>query len=254
MSNILVTGASSGIGRELVKKLINQGDEVWGVARRGQLLLELKKSLPYPQKFHFSTLDISKPIAWPHLISQMRSARFIPQVVIFNAAILEDDIQTDKSIDVVITRKIMETNYFSILFGLNRLMTFLKKNTQIIFIGSSTVFKGSGQIGIGYSSSKAALNSAFESLHQRFGKIHNFKIIHFGPIRTDMVPFNSKILFMKTPQQAAAVIVKATNSPKHIFYFPRLLFFLLHLIRLLPSFMYLFVIGRIEASHKKNRK
>jgi len=42
---ILITGASSGIGRELAKQLVKDGHVVWGVARRENLLNDLKKEL-----------------------------------------------------------------------------------------------------------------------------------------------------------------------------------------------------------------
>ncbi len=45
MKNVLVTGVSSGIGRILTKKLIDQGFRVWGIARREDLLKSLKKEL-----------------------------------------------------------------------------------------------------------------------------------------------------------------------------------------------------------------
>jgi len=44
-SRVLITGVSSGIGRELTKQLVVEGDSVWGVARRKELLINLKKEL-----------------------------------------------------------------------------------------------------------------------------------------------------------------------------------------------------------------
>ena len=254
MTKILITGVSSGIGRELAKQLVARGDFVWGISRRKKLLLELKNDLEDSKKFNFSSLDVTKLVEWRRLISRMRQDRFVPKVVIFNAAILENDLRTGNGINLAVTRKVMETNYFSILSGLDELMKFIKKKTKIIFIGSSAAFKGSGEAGVGYSGSKAALNSAFESLHQRFGETYDFKIIHFGPVKTDMVPFNGKVMFMQSAEEAAGAIINAIDSTNKIFYSPWPLFFVLRLIKLLPSRIYLAVLRMIDSVHQKNRK
>ena len=254
MRKFLITGVSSGIGKALTVELIKRGHSVWGIARRKNLLIELKKDLGNSKDFLFSSLDVAKSTDWRILISRMRSSKYRPQVVIFNAAILENDIRVNNSIDLATTRKIMETNYFSILSGLNDVMKFLKKKTKIIFIGSSAAFKGSGQAGVGYSSSKAALNSAFESLHQRLGKTFDFKIIHFGPVKTAMVPFSTKVMFMQTPEKAAEAVIRAVDSENHIFFSPWLLFFFLRLIKLLPSRLYLTVFNYIDSVHQRHRK
>ena len=254
MTDYLITGVSTGIGRVLTKELIDKGHRVLGIARREKLLLNLKEELNGSKKFNFIKHDIAQPGSWNRIASQMRRMKFLPQVVIFNAAILDNDLSETKLINLKSTNKIFETNFFSNLRAINELIKLVKPKTKFIFIGSSSAFKGSGEEGIGYSASKAALNSAFESLHQRFGKTYDFKIIHFGPVKTAMVPFNSKILFMRTPEQAAMVIINAIDSNNHIFYFPQSLFIFLRFIKLLPSPVYLWVLNLIDSIHQKNQK
>ena len=51
MSIAIITGASSGIGKELVKQLelfVDGVEEIWAIARREELLLELKKETNIP--------------------------------------------------------------------------------------------------------------------------------------------------------------------------------------------------------------
>lgn len=253
MTRFLITGVSSGIGRELVKELIKHGNGVWGIARRVSLLASLKEELKETEKFHYSDIDVTKQKTWIKIIAQMKSAKFSPQVVIFNAAILDNDLHTEKAINVGLTKKIIETNFLSIINGLNELFGYVKPGTQFIFIGSSSAFKGCGEEGIGYCVSKAALSQTMESLHLRYNGQYVFKIVHFGPIRTSMVPFKAKVLFMRSPQQAANVIIQAVNSNRHIFYYPLMLFLFLRFIKLLPSPVYLSILKFIDSFHKKHQ-
>ena len=50
---ILITGTSSGIGRELARQLAEAGHQVWGIARRKDLLESLRHELG-GDEFHYS--------------------------------------------------------------------------------------------------------------------------------------------------------------------------------------------------------
>jgi NADP-dependent 3-hydroxy acid dehydrogenase YdfG len=52
---LAITGSSSGIGYALAVSLLNEGHEVWGIARSTQL--ELSKT--FPKTFHSSICDVS---------------------------------------------------------------------------------------------------------------------------------------------------------------------------------------------------
>lgn len=254
MKRYLITGVSSGIGRELTKELIKRGDRVWGIARRTRLLISLKKELGETKSFRYSALDIIRPKSWTKVVDQMRSVRFSPQIIVFNAAIFSNDFSPEGNIDVSSTRKIIETNFFSILTGLNELFKFVKPKTKFIFIGSSSAFKGGGEEGIGYCVSKAAISQTMESLHLKHKSRYNFKIIHFGPVTTDMLPLRNGIHFVISASQAARHIIESIHSHRHIFHYPGRLFFFLRFIKILPTSIYLRILSTIDALHKKNKK
>lgn len=254
MGKYLITGVSSGIGRELVKKVIGHGDSVWGIARRKNLLANLKKELGNNKYFQYSAVDISKPQTWKRIITQLRRKKFQPQIVIFNAAIFRNDFVGKGTTNLETTRELIETNFFSILSGVNELLKIVEPKTKFIFIGSASAFKGGGEEGIGYCASKAALSQALESLHLKHHPKYDFKIVHFGPVDTDMLPLRKKVHFIISAEKAARHIMESVDSPDHIFHYPRLLFLFLRLIKVLPAPLYLMILGKIDALHRQNKK
>lgn len=253
MTRFLITGVSSGIGRELTKELVKRGDRVWGISRRTTLLVSLKKELNGTERFRYSNIDITKPKAWVKVVTQMKLARFSPQVVIFNAAIFEKD-YLGKKLDFSQMRKSFEVNFFSIIKGFEELVEIVKPRTQFIFISSSSAFKGSGTEGIGYPASKAALSVAFESLYQKYKGRHRLKILYFGPINTDMLPSVSRYTPVLSKDQAVEKIIKTIHSNKAINYSPWYLFLFLRIIKILPVNIYLTILSLIDILHLKSSK
>lgn len=59
---ILVTGATGGIGESTIKKLINEGAKVIGIARNEVKLKEIKNSLNCPERFEYKIMDLSENV------------------------------------------------------------------------------------------------------------------------------------------------------------------------------------------------
>ena len=142
MANYLITGVSSGIGRALTKRLIGEGHRVMGIARRNEHLQELKVELNNNQNFSFITIDLAQETAWKDITGRLAQDKFMPNIVIFNAAIFEKDYLSRK-LDFIQMRKSFEINFFSIIKGFETLIDIVKPKTQFIFISSSSAFKGS---------------------------------------------------------------------------------------------------------------
>lgn len=248
MKKILVVGASSGVGRALVERLVLKGYVVWGVARRVDLLLDIKKKLG--SNFYFSGCDISEEKDWSKLTAALYRKKFIPQTVIFCAAILENDLSP--KFNTQLLRKIININFFGIIIGVEALLRIVKPKTQFIAISSSSAFKGSGEEGMGYAASKAALSSAFESLYLKYKDKMCFKTIYFGPIRTGMNPFAKRTPLVLSEKSAVDTIVAAISDRKIQYYAPWSIFFAISLAKLLPSFIYLHLLELIDQRfHKK---
>lgn len=253
MIKYLITGVSSGIGRNLTKQLIRRGGTVWGIARREDRLKDLKKELSNSPKFFYSCADQSKDSDWAFIIKQLRREKFIPQVIIFNAAISEYDLE--KQIKLESLEKMLNVNFLGVMKGINHLLPIVKDGTQFIAISSFSALKGSGTEGIGYASSKAALSIAFESLYQKYKNSKLlFKTIFFGPVNSGMTPFKKRVPFVTSEDQAVRFIIQSVKSKQGQYYYPKKIFLTLKLIKLLPPNIYFKILSMMESLHLKFQK
>lgn len=249
MNKVLIIGASSGLGKALVKRLIEKKSIVWGIARRGKLLNELSQELPSKSNFIYQSLDISKKHSWDNLLMNMQKRKFKPNVVVFNAAINPNDLA--HNIKLEITREIFQTNFFAILEGIKTLFPYMNKYSQYIAISSSSAMKGNASEGIGYAASKAALSIAFESFYQKyFSSERSFTIISFGPINTGMKRFKVPPPFTLSEKNAVDCIVKAIKEKKGFYYCPRILFLFLGIVKaILPNEIIFKLFSTIEKKY-----
>lgn len=249
---ILITGVSSGIGRALTKELVMCGNSVFGIARRKELLSSLKKEISNPKKYFYCAADLTKKESWKKVVISLKRRKFVPDIIIFNAAILRCDVDTQ--IDLKVNRELFEVNYFSIMKGINHLMPIVKNNSQVIAISSTSSQKGSGIEGVGYAASKAALSISFESLYQKFKRKLIFKIVFFGPVKTGMSPFKKYSLLYLNEKQAVGEIIKAIKNDNIFYYRPKIVFFVLKLAKLVSQKLYFRILDVIDQMHIRNQK
>lgn len=251
MTRYLITGVSSGIGRALTKELTSQGHSVFGIARRRRLLQNLKGELSDPSKYHFTSIDLSSPNAWIKVIKQFQKINFRPDVVIFNAALVQKDF-TKTGIDLSRTRNLFETNFFSIIDGFEKLTEVIKQKVKFLFISSSSSFKGSGIEGIGYPASKSALSVAFESLYQKYKDSYILKILYFGPVNIDETVKRSTLVPVLSLNQAVTKVIRCLDSKESFHYAPSFIFILLKLVKFLPDSIYFQILTLIDKLHTKS--
>ena len=249
MNKVLIIGVSSGIGRALVKKLIKEKSVVWGVARRENLLSELSQELNNKPAFIYQSLDISKKNSWKNILLNMKKKKFKPNIVVFNAAINQNDLELD--INPEMTKKIFQVNFFSILEGIKVLIPYMNQHSQYIAVSSSSALKGNAKEGIGYPSSKSAISIAFESLYQKYylsGKM--FTTVSFGPINTGMKRFKTAPPFTLSEENAVNCIIKAINGKKGFYYCPQISFIFLKVVKaILPNEIALKLFSIIEKKY-----
>jgi len=157
--SVLITGASSGIGRELTMLFINKYNcKVIGVSRSQNKLEELKKTLNDKSKnFDFLALDVSKRENWDIIFDYAKSKSCY--IIINNAGVMLPfkracDINEEE------IKKVFHTNFYACLFSYNVFHKYLRQSSEsaIINIASSSALGVIPGQSI-YSASKSALTS-----------------------------------------------------------------------------------------------
>ena len=165
---VIVTGASSGIGKLLAEKLIrDHGCNVIGIARTESKLASFKKSLgQFSHKFSYFAFDVSDKDKWTSLAAELEEKGIQVDILVNNAGILPKfdrfENYTLEEID-----KAMQINFYSAVYSMNALMPHILKSdcASIINVASSAALCSLAGTSV-YSASKAALKSFTDAVRE----------------------------------------------------------------------------------------
>ncbi len=173
---VCITGASSGIGKELAYDMAQRGYDVSICARRVERLEEIQKDIEgkYKVKVFYEKVDVQSEEECKRWIENTVKEFGRIDVMVANAGITMRAIVYDVEIEVL--RKVMEVNYWGMVYCIKHSMDHIIK-TRGSFVGISSIagFRGL-PTRCGYSASKFAMNGFLESL------------------RTEMVPLGVNVL------------------------------------------------------------
>ena len=165
---VIVSGASSGIGKGLVTRLINDfGCNVIGIARNEKKITELKDSLgDYADKFTYRLFDVSVRENWEEFASWLNENDIRPSLVINCAGILPKfDKFEHYSIEYI--EHAMNINFYSCVYSMHYMIPILLKSEDpgIVNISSSAALCTLAGTSV-YSASKSALKSLTEAVRE----------------------------------------------------------------------------------------
>ena len=193
--NILVTGASKGIGKELALTLSSYGANIILHGRDEQALdkvydeiIDTTETSPLIIQCDLNDLDENKSQKIANIISENVN---ILDGIIHNAAII-GKMSSIHDFDLKTWNKVINTNLTS-TYLLTKYLTPLmadSKNPRVIFTSSGVVRKGRAFWGA-YAISKTAVKSLAEILNDELEPITNIKVFNFDPgaTRTSMRAF-----------------------------------------------------------------
>ncbi|MEO6523366.1 MAG: SDR family oxidoreductase [Mucilaginibacter sp.] len=161
---IIITGASSGIGKAMAIELASRGANLVLAARQYVTLCEIAQDLQ--ERFGIRAIAVQCDVAVEedchHLIKQAISTFKTIDVLVNNAGISMRALLKDVDLDVL--KKLMDVNFWGTVYCIKYALPYITK-TQGSIVGVSSIAGYKGLPGrTGYSASKFAMNGFLDAL------------------------------------------------------------------------------------------
>lgn len=176
---VLITGASSGIGRAIARRLLAESHQVIGVSRD---IRNFRRAL---DGFHAVEMDLADLSGLPPKIGDLTQRFPNLDAVVFCAGIGRFGTLEQFSYQQIET--LMAINFTGQAFLARALLPYLKRKNRsdLIFIGSEAALKGSRQ-GAVYCASKFAVRGFSQALREECGKSGvRVSLINPGMVKTE---------------------------------------------------------------------
>lgn len=221
--NVLITGASRGIGLATAKQLVAKGHSVGlfdiDTAELGRAIKDkaFKKALKEQRVVH-GHLDVTQPEAWDTAIEHMTDNFGGIDTLINNAGILVSGALPTTDLDKQLS--LIDINCKGILIGCHKLAPYLEdsKNGKIINLSSASAIYGQSEIAT-YAASKFFVRGLTEGLNIEYADM-GIKVIDVMPlwVKSDMtknlsVTSINRLGINLTVDDVAKKLCKLTCSP-----------------------------------------
>ncbi|MCX6169507.1 MAG: SDR family NAD(P)-dependent oxidoreductase [Ignavibacteriales bacterium] len=237
---VLITGASSGIGKAIALQLLREKCRLILLARRIELLEELVNQ---------SQITNNQPLIIKCDVSKKNEVASAYKVIkekfgSVDVAILNSGVGRTVTVDNYDSRFAEETfgaNFFGIVYWVEQLLPDFVKIKKGMIVGVSSLADNRGYSGSGfYCASKAAVSIYFEGLRVEL-KRYGIKVITVKPgfVKTPMTAQNKfKMPFLMEPEEAAQIIIDGIKREKRIIQFPWQMALLTRIVGLIPGSLY----------------
>jgi short-subunit dehydrogenase len=237
---VLITGASSGIGRALALELGKRGARLGLTARRGEELLRLAEEVEGAGGEAMALpADVRDFEAMKEVAERVRERWGRVDVLVANAGMSSTAAGTKLNAGDV--GDVISINVLGVVNSVAAVLPAMleRGDGHLVAISSLASYRGMPKSGA-YSASKAAVSTLFESLRVDLRK-SNIAVttIHPGFIRTPMTAGRKKKLpFLLEPDDAACRIIRAIERRARTYAFPWQLASLVRVIRHIPGAIY----------------
>lgn len=237
--NIIITGASSGLGRGMALEFAKQGANLALCARRVDRLEELKNELikMNPKiELHISSLDVNDHQSVFDVFSNFREKMGSVDRVIINAGMGKGASIGTGYFEA--NKQTAETNFIAAIAQAEAAMTIFREQNSghLVTISSVSAVRGFRRAMTVYAATKAAITSLSEGI--RIDVVNTpikVSCIHPGFIRSELNEKVEKAPFMVDIETGRKALVKAINKEKANSYVPSWPWSLLHwVLRVAP--------------------
>jgi short-subunit dehydrogenase len=232
---IVITGATSGIGRQLALDYQGEGHEVWALGRNEEALDELRSGGMSTGQVDLTDRDAT--LAW-------FSGQDSIDLAILNAGTCEYiDLP---GFDSALVQRVMRANVESVAISIEAVLPLLRNSTRghLAVVGSSAAYLPLPRAEA-YGASKAAIAYMVEALRIDLSRENiAVSLVCPGFVKTPLTNLNDfPMPFRISVQQASDYIRKGLLKKKAEVHFPKRFTYILKLLTLLPGPIWT-VIGR----------
>ena len=176
----LITGASSGIGKETALTFARNGANLILISRNEEKLKKLSKDLEeFNVLVDYYAIDITNAELLKNLFSQLKKSKVIIDIVINNAGIMEDAVLQMVKTESI--KRTFDTNVFALIDVSKRASRLMIRNKKGSIINLSSIIGSNGSKGQSiYSASKAAVIGFTKSLSKELGPL-NIRVNSIAP-------------------------------------------------------------------------
>ena len=242
-AGIWITGASSGIGEALLRRLTGDGSFVAASARRAETLEELVSGLDDAAAY---PLDVTDAAATAETVAAIEDDLGPIDLAILGAGTYTP--VAAKDLDVETARRHIDVNYMGVVNAVVALLPRMlaRGRGRIAVIASVAGYRGLPQAAA-YGPTKAALISFCETLRGELdGTGVEITVINPGFVKSRLTDLNDfDMPFLMTPETAADRIVRGLSRSGFEIAFPWRFVAMLKTLRLLPYRFYFPLIGRM---------
>ncbi|UTV30071.1 SDR family NAD(P)-dependent oxidoreductase [Photobacterium atrarenae] len=227
MRQVLITGASSGIGAQLARDYAAQGWQVLACGQSQERLVELAGSRANIQPLAFDVTDLQAVTQAFEGVSQL------PELIILNAGTCE--YIEHGQIDVALCRRVFEVNVFGVLNCIEALQARFDANSHLVIVGSTASYLplpraeayGASKAAVAYITKTLAIDLA-----QRGVKV---SLVSPGFVKTPLTDKNDFAMpMLVSVQYASEKIRHGIAAGKNEIHFPLRFSLMLKVLALLP--------------------
>ncbi|MFZ6658448.1 SDR family oxidoreductase [Undibacterium sp. TJN19] len=257
MKTVFITGASSGIGAALALAYAEQGAVLGLLARRRDVLEELRLSLPNADRHHIYAVDVTDHAALANAAKEFMAAVGEVNVVIANAGISVGTL-SEHAEDLPIFDRVLQTNLIATVATfsafINPMKTYAgRSDCRLVGIGSVAGVRGLPGAEA-YSASKAAVISYCESLRVEL-RGTGIRVVTIAPgyIDTPMTRDNPYPMpFLMPVRRFSVAALKAIAGGESYRVIPWQMGIVAKILRILPNWLYDPVFARARRKPRAN--
>ena len=228
MMKVLITGASSGIGKQLALDYASKGYDVFACARSENKLESLKNT--YPDCMHPVVVDVTRKEDIQEAFQRITDI----DLVILNAGTCEYvDINDFNS---SLFERVYAVNFFGVIYCVESLLPKLKSNgSKLVVVGSMSKWLPFTRAQA-YGSSKAAIEYFTNSLAVDLdGSGVSVHLVSPGFVKTELTDKNDfSMPFLMSVENASQRIIRGLKSNKKYIAFPKRLVIIFYMLSILP--------------------